>query len=330
LGGDFNLSIATFIFYLQEREDVFPCKIYSRLSVSGEINMPEGYPVPVSAASCDANNIVRCGLLGSNVSSSLSPAIHSIAAAQAGINLEYQLINVSTEEELAAMIKKLHEQNYAGLNITMPFKMKLEHQLIGMSPEAISAGSVNLLLRHAEGWIGENTDVEGFIRPLAARRLHFESILLIGAGGAARAAMQVLAGMPFVKQIFLLNRDVSKAESLKEEYLIDSREIIVLDNKADYQIKPDLVVNATPMGMTGFELTNLACPESWISPGSTCFDMVYSPHWTPFLTAAVKKNASVIHGIEMLVYQARRAFEGWTGKSFDSIAVLEEYLKARA
>lgn len=290
--------------------------------------MPDEYPRPI-APPTTLNGPVRAGLIGHGLSRSLSPALHAEAARRAGLELDFRLVEVDAGTDWPALLARLHADGLRGASVTMPAKREILDHLAGISPDAISCGSVNLLLRADIGWIGHNTDGDGFLGPLAARRLAFESALLTGAGGAARAALQALVSMPFVSLVALRARDRARAEALAEEFRTDGRELRVLD----WDETPpalELVINATPLGMAGAHPGELACPPEAIAPGATVFDFVYAPSPTPLLRAARQRGAAVIDGREMLVHQARRAFEGWTGRPFPLAELLPWLLERDA
>lgn len=276
--------------------------------------MPDEYPRPVFPPAGGLAR-VKAGLIGGGVSRSLSPALHLEAARRTGVELEFELVEAEQSEDWPALLQRLHRAGWRGASVTMPAKRAILDHLAGLSPDAIACGSVNLLLRADEGWIGHSTDGDGFVGPLAARRLVFESALLVGAGGAARASLQALVSMPFVSFVALRARNRAQAEELAVEFQTDGRELRVLD--WDETPPPvDLVVNATPLGMAGRHEGELACPLECLRPGVTAFDFVYAPSPTPLLQAARARGAAAIDGREMLVHQGRRAFEGWTGRPF--------------
>jgi len=283
--------------------------------------MPEYFPRPVSPV---AGGRVQVGLLGRGLAGSLSPRIHTRAAALAGVDLDFRLVEAERAEEVGPLLRRLHDEGWRGLSVTMPWKRALEPHLLGMSPEAISIGGVNLLLRADQGWIGENSDAEGFLRPLARRRLAFASALVAGAGGAARAVLHVLASMPFVEVVWVRARRPEAAAALVEEFATGRGRWRVLGWEEAPEAAPDLIVNATPLGTEGLRAEEAPCPAEWIRPGAACFDLVYRPRRTAFLEAAAAAGAEPIEGLEMLVAQARRAFEAWTGMPFAAAALEAE------
>lgn len=277
--------------------------------------MPEYFPRPVSPPQAWSGP-VRAGLLGRHLAGSLSPFLHRRAAELCGLELDFQLHETESAEELGPLLKRLHQAGWQGLSVTMPWKSGLEAHLLGMSPDAISIGGVNLLVRAEQGWIGENSDAEGFLAPLARRRLVFRSALVTGTGGAARAVLHALASMPFVEEIWVRGRRREAARLLVEEFGLEPRRWEALGWDDPLPAPPQLLINATPLGTEGLLPGELPCPLEWIRPGATCFDLVYRPRLTPFLAAARERGAAQVEGLEMLTAQARRAFEAWTGRPF--------------
>jgi len=273
--------------------------------------MPDEFPRPLDPP---RHGPVHVGLLGRKIGGSLSPFIHQEAARLCGQELRFSLLEVEREDELGPALRRAHQEGWRGLSVTMPWKRSLSPFLQGMSPEAISIGSVNLLLRTAEGWIGENSDAEGFLRPLARRRLAFSRVLLVGAGGAARAVAHVLASMPFVEEVLVRNRRLAASQGLVDEFATERARWVPLAWEAELPGAVELIINATPLGQDGD--TSLPCPTHWIHAGLCCYDLVTHPAETPFLVEARRCGAGVIPGREMLVGQARRAFTAWTGQAF--------------
>jgi len=286
--------------------------------------MPEYFPRPVSPPDRGGRPL-RAGLLGRGIQGSLSPRLHSRAAALCGIPLDFQLFDVEREEQLGPLLQRLHREQWDGLSVTMPWKTRLGAHLLGMSPEAISVGGVNLLVRSESGWVGENSDIDGFLAPLARRRLVFRSALVTGAGGAARAVLHTLASMPFVEEVWVRSRRRQAAQELVDEFGLEPRRWTALGWDEAPHTAPELLVNATPLGMEGGGEGGLPCPAEWITPGSTCYDLVYRPRETPFLREARTRGAGSIEGLEMLLAQARRAFESWTGRSFPEDELAAEW-----
>jgi shikimate dehydrogenase len=278
--------------------------------------MPDAFPRPVDPPS---KGPVQVGLLGRDIGGSLSPLIHREAALRTGVDLTFNLLDVATEDELRPALRQAHRDGWQGLSVTMPWKRCLSPYLLGMSPDAISIGSVNLLVRADEGWIGENSDAEGFLRPLAQRRLAFSHVLLLGAGGAARAVAHVLASMPFVEQVWVQARRPEAARELVQEFATERACWEVLPMGQELPCAVDLLVNATPVGQDNVAPGALPCLASYLHADLHCYELVTHPHETALVREARARGASIIHGGEMLLGQARRAFSAWTGQEFPTL-----------
>lgn len=284
--------------------------------------MPDEYPRPLDPPS-SWDGPLRIGLLGSKIADSLSPRIHELACDHHGIPLEFKLLDHPSTIDPGILLRKLHADGLRGISVTMPFKTRLDEHLNGMSPAAISTGAVNLLVRSESGWVGDNSDPEGFLAPLATRRLQFRSALLAGCGGAARAVAHVLSSMPFVEDVYLRCRRPDQARLLKEEFETEETAWHVLDWIDERDPGAELLINASPIGMAGDP--GLPTPAAWLAPGRTAYDLVYRPRLTPWLQAARERNCDIIEGLEMLVGQARPAFRAWTGKQLPADEILKEF-----
>jgi shikimate dehydrogenase len=174
------------------------------------------------------------------------------------------------------------------------------NHLDSLAPSAMEAGAVNTVVAEDGGLVGHNTDVAGLEGALRGVRLRGRRALVVGAGGAARAACALLKREG--ASISILNRDRTKAEKLAEEFGGEA-----VDHAGGY----GLIINCTPLGMKGFPST-LPVPRSCIRKGMDVMDTVYNPMMTPLLSIAKEKGANVHSGLEMLIHQGAEAFRLWT------------------
>src|ERR1700744_5717062 len=223
------------------------------------------------------------------------------------------------------LLTVVRELPLAGLAVTSPFKQEVLPNLANMDPLTARIGACNTLRTGADGKLyGFNTDVAGIIRPLEKRlRIRGSRILVLGAGGAARAAVFGLVEQG--AEVFIVNRThetavalarKAKAKALKRELL----------KKNQF----DVVINTTPCGMTGIAQT-LPIDAKELN-ARLVFDMVYTPIETPLLKLARSRGLAVISGIEMFVQQGARQFEIWTGKpapEADMMRVVELALRRK-
>jgi 3-dehydroquinate dehydratase/shikimate dehydrogenase len=243
------------------------------------------------------------GILGADVASSLSPRIHNRAFAACGLDAVYVPLSA---DSLEAFLSARPALGLAGFSVTRPYKVAILPHLDSVDEEASLAGSVNTVVVEGERLRGFSTDGAGVVAPLASRlALEGASVLVLGAGGAARAAA------------FALRKEGAAVSLLarKEDQAAEAARAIGCDYGplASAAKRPfDAVINATPIG--GGALAEMAplAASVWRA-GCVAFDMVYDPVETRFLREARTAGATVIGGLEMLLHQAVGQFEAWTG-----------------
>jgi len=244
------------------------------------------------------------GVAGNPIAHSLSPLMHNTAFRRESVNAVMLPLKVRALADLLTVIRELP---LAGVAVTMPLKQEVLPHLANSDPLTARIGACNTLRVGGDGKIvGFNTDVAGVVRPLEKRlRLKGARIAVLGAGGAARAAVFGLVEQG--AEVFIVNRThetavelarKSKTKALKQELLKKNRF--------------DVLINTTPCGMTGVKQP-LPIEESELNAGLV-FDMVYNPLETPLLKLARERGIPVISGLEMFVQQGARQFEIWTGK----------------
>jgi 3-dehydroquinate dehydratase / shikimate dehydrogenase len=243
------------------------------------------------------------GVAGDPVSQSLSPAIMNAALRRENVNGVYLALHAKTLKDLLACIRDIPIH---GLSITMPYKQSILSHLDNTDPYTTKTGACNTVVRQSDGNLyGFNTDTSGVVRPLEQRiTLTDAKILVLGAGGAARAAVFGLRDRG--AQIFILNRSLAAAHKLARS--AKARTIKRADlKKLDF----DVIINATPVGMGNTKDSPLTADEI---KAKIVFDMVYDPAETRLLQLAKARGCETIPGSEMFVHQAARQFEIWTGK----------------
>ena len=244
------------------------------------------------------------GVAGNPISHSLCPLMHNTAFRRENVNAVMLPLKVRALNDLLTLAQELP---LGGVAVTMPLKQELLPYLANMDPLTAKIGACNTLRTGADGKLyGFNTDVAGVVRPLEKRlRLRGARVVVLGAGGAARAAVFGLVEQG--AEVFIVNRTHEKAVSLARHAKAKSLKQELL-KKNHF----DVLINTTPCGMAGIKQ---AMP---IAPGdlnaSLVFDMVYNPIETPLLKLARERGLHVISGLEMFVQQGARQFEIWTGK----------------
>ena len=260
-------------------------------------------------------------VIGDPIAQSKSPAIHGFWIDKLGLDAEYRAHRVP-ECGLADYLEaRRADPNWRGCNVTMPHKQAVMPLLDRLDPLVEKVGAANTVVREGDGLAGYNTDVAGFLEPLAAmlgERHLFRMARVLGTGGAARAVVSALAGHGFT--IVLAGRDPAKARAMLDE-LDPGGEHHAVDlahfaEQTDFAFDDragccDLVVNASPLGMRG--QPPLAFDWSRAAPGSVAYDIVTDPVETRFLADARAAGFATIDGLAMLIGQAAAAFEMFFG-----------------
>ena len=248
-------------------------------------------------------------VIGDPINHSLSPNIHSAAFRE--LNLDSSYIGYRIPKgELESGVEGLKKIKISGFNVTIPHKIEMMKYLDKMDESCSIIGAVNTVVNDEGILKGYNTDMDGFLEPLKKRNISIKDkkILLIGAGGAARA---IVAGMSKEKaeEVDIANRTTKNAEELSEfatsiGLSTNVKKIEEIKNLQNYNI----IINSTSLG-----LKNESSPILFeqINQDSVIYDIVYSPMNTDFIKKAKDKKLEVIYGYEMLLGQATRAFEIW-------------------
>jgi 3-dehydroquinate dehydratase/shikimate dehydrogenase len=240
-------------------------------------------------------------VLGRPVALSLSPAMHNAGFAALDLNAAYVPLEARDLEGVRAFAETIGVQ---GLSVTIPFKRDVMPMLDEIAPAAASAGAVNTIAIRDGRWIGMNTDAEGFLEPLRSRLPDLAGLraVVLGAGGAARAVGLALRGLGAAVGIAARRGDAART--------------VAQAVGADVAAWPpkrgswDLLVNATPVGSRTVPGTPFDGPFD----GKLVYDLVYDPDPTALVRAAENAGCPAIGGLEMLVAQAERQFEIWTGQ----------------
>jgi 3-dehydroquinate dehydratase / shikimate dehydrogenase len=242
------------------------------------------------------------GVLGKPLGHSLSPAIHNSAFAARGIDALYLPLEATDIDDFIAFQSAVPLE---GVSVTIPYKEDVRRCLQSLSDEADKIGAVNTLIRKGNGWHGENTDVDGFLRPLQ-KRMNLSGLraVILGAGGAARAIICGLASQG--ASISLVNRNSNKARHLAKTFNVD-----FADRDQLHSLRWDLLVNATPVGMFP-NVDESPVPADCLT-GEWVYDLVYNPRETRLLKEAAARGIRTISGEEMFLAQAIRQQELWCG-----------------
>ena len=253
-------------------------------------------------------------VIGDPIAQSKSPLIHKYWLKQLGIDGDYIQSHVSPGELQNHIRKRRSDPSWRGCNVTIPHKEKVLELLDTLDEDARRIGAVNCIVPHSGGFFGTNTDVEGIGVALGALALEGAKGVIVGAGGASRAAIAYLADRS-VAELVILVRDRGKAESLRSLAPRARIEIVQLSEAQMAAADASVIINATQMGMTGCDPMPDELIEALVREGSstTLFDMVYDPIDTSFLAAGREAGAKVVDGLTMLVGQAVKSFERFFG-----------------
>ena len=235
------------------------------------------------------------------------------AADALGMRCHYQLIEVAgaDREELRALLYGVRRLGFAGVNVTFPYKEAVADLLDELSPGAAMIGAVNTVVVRDDRLIGHNTDTTGFARavtPFVTASSH-GAVAVIGAGGVGKAIAFALAGLG-VSELRIFDREHAKAVRLATQ-LEGHVKASVVHSVEDALRGVVGLVNGSPVGM--LPSLGTPVPDGLLHAGLWVADAVYSPLWTPLLTAAKARGASVMTGRELAIYQAADAFELFTG-----------------
>jgi shikimate dehydrogenase len=239
--------------------------------------------------------------------------MQNAAFAALGLNCTYIAFRVPTGE-LKESIESLRSINIAGFNVTVPHKIGVINYLDELDATAKTVAAVNTVNNTNGIFKGYNTDIYGFIEPLHKRKVDFRGmkVLLLGAGGSARAVVAALAQEQGINNIAIANRNLERAKELASigSSLGVKSEALPLQTVQEVSSMSDLIVNATIHGMNN-EISLIDYQH--INKGSIVYDIVYKPMVTDLIDNAKQAQAHVVYGYEMLIAQGARAFEIWTG-----------------
>jgi shikimate dehydrogenase len=256
-------------------------------------------------------------LIGNPVSHSMSPAIHNAAFMELNIDSIYVAFLVEDVKSAMAGMRSL--DNFRGMSVTIPHKIEVM-QYVDEIPEVDRyIGSINTVVKEDGRLIGFNTDGPGAMKAIVDAGVELEgmNVLMLGAGGAARAIAFTLANKGNISQLVLLDINEEFLSQLGDDLKSGTDTDIIpghLDEAAikEHMATADLIINCTPVGMHPNEDATLV-PEELFRPGQVVFDVVYNPLETKMLLQAKAKGLKVIPGVEMFINQAILQFERFAG-----------------
>ena len=249
---------------------------------------------------------------------SISPFIHNSAFEATNTNGVYVAWEVEATD-LAETVANIRRYQMFGINLSMPYKEQVIPYLDQLSEEARLIGAVNTVVNREGTLIGYNTDGKGFFKSLPSFKISGKRMVLLGAGGAAKAILTqaILDGVSQIS-VFVRSASMEKTRPYLEKLQIETGFKVDLFSLEDVQelqdsiTQADLLVNATSVGMDG---TSQPIPTGIVLPKQLLVaDVIYQPFETSFLKWARSQGNLAVNGLGMLLYQAAEAFQLWTGK----------------
>lgn len=251
------------------------------------------------------------GIVGMPLAHSKSPLIHNHALKLTGLPGTYLAWEIEPRG-LAGFVDTARSMPISGVSVTIPHKQAIMPLLDGLTPRAQAVGAVNTLFWQGPKLMGDNTDVAGFLAPLRKLSWVPESALVLGVGGAARAVFAGLADLG-VKNVLACARDAVKAQKPCDDF---NARFVPWADRAQALSKAALIVNATPLGMSGKFQDLSPLEDACLSPNHIVYDLVYNPLRTKLHEQAESHGCRTIDGLEMFTAQAAEQFRLWTGRRF--------------
>ena len=278
-----------------------------------------------------------CGLIGNPVEHTSSPAIHNTLAAHYGHNLVYVPFKVENDKVDEA-VKGAYELNILGMNVTVPHKMSVMNSIVEIDELAKRIGAVNTLVRTGNGFKGYNTDILGLERALLVEGAEIENktVVVLGAGGAARSAVYLCERMKAAK-VYVLNRSLDKAQNLADEVnSFAGKNLVVPYTISEYgriEEKEYVAIQATSVGLSPNDEDVVISDGAFYDKVTVGFDLVYRPAVTKFMKLVDEHGGKSANGLKMLLYQGIIAYELWNDIEVDEdvamkvLEVLEETIR---
>ncbi|MHA0855731.1 shikimate dehydrogenase [Paenibacillus sp. CMAA1364] len=261
------------------------------------------------------NHFMRLAVIGDPIAHSKSPVMHNAALAALGLEGEYIPLHVS-RQDLGQAIRRIKELGFRGINVTIPHKVDVMAHLDELDESAKLIGAVNTIVNDNGYLTGYNTDGIGYVRSLKDEThvsLSGKSIMVLGAGGAARGIVHALV-QECPGHIVIANRTEDKAIQLATEWNTSGNiHGISMDNVSTYLEDMDIVINTTSIGM------HPHVDEAPINPdrlpqGIIVSDLIYNPITTALLNRSQERGCTIHGGLGMFINQGAYALEYWTGK----------------
>lgn len=260
--------------------------------------------------------MIKSAVIGDPISHSLSPFLHEFFLKKYNINGSYEKIKVESKNLEKSLDNLLFEQNYAGLNVTIPHKEEIfkifKNRNYQINENALLTNSINTIYKEDNKIVGDSSDGFGFVKNLeffcdkTFINKQNKSVVIFGAGGAARSIIPSLNKIGFT-DFYIKNRSKKRATELQN--LFPNYNINLIENISEIKNNVDILINTTSLGMKN--QPPLIFDINEIAKTTIICDIVYNPLLTDLLKNAKKNNFKIITGIGMLIFQAMLGFEKW-------------------
>ncbi len=285
-----------------------------------------------------------CGLFAYPIGHSLSPDMHNYFSEKLGMDEIYVPLQTAPED-LGEAVRGAYAMNFLGMNVTIPHKQEVMRYLVDLDISAKLVGAVNTLVRTDGGYVGYNTDMYGLTRSIKERGVELKDCeaVLLGAGGAARAAVAMLV-KEGAKKLYIINRSVNNAFALAEHanllagkkfaFALATDEYQKIEGYGDPSSRHRYIfIQSTNIGMTPNTGHALIEDETLYELAHTAVEIIFNPAKTRFMELAENAGATTIGGLKMLLYQGVKAYELWNNLIItddiigNAYAILEDKLR---
>ena len=268
------------------------------------------------------------GLIGNPVEHTMSPAIHNTIAEHTDENMVY--VPFPVKEDIESAIKGAYALGIQGMNITVPYKSDAIPYLKDLDKEAEMIGAVNTLVRVEGGFKGYNTDLPGLYRAILSEGIEVKGskVIIVGAGGAARAAAFMCA-FNGAGRLVILNRTVEKAHRIAKEVAektgFSNIDVMAISDYMQIEGEGWLVLQATKVGLYPHIEETPISDSAFFKKVAVVYDLIYTPQETMFMRLAKNEGAAAYNGLKMLLYQGVAAYEMWNRVSVTEDVVEKAY-----
>lgn len=268
------------------------------------------------------------GLIGNPVEHTMSPAIHNTIAKCLNENMVY--VPFPVKEDIEAAIRGAYALGIQGMNITVPYKSDVIPYLADIDKEASLIGAVNTLVRTETGYKGYNTDLPGLYRALLSEGIEVKDnkVMIVGAGGAARAAAFMCA-FNGAKSVLILNRTVEKAwriaQEVEEKTGFANIRGMAIGDHTEIEEGGFLILQATKVGLYPNVEDSPIVDSEFFKKAAVVYDLIYTPQETRFMSLAKQQGVAAYNGLKMLLYQGVAAYEMWNKTTVPEEVVEKAY-----